>query len=120
MNGFETVTETQWGAKKVRHCLLATVSISYPKPAKLITELPLRAAGSVIPFALGNIAGQVLEYTPVVDQYTSSSTHMLIGMLVAGYGFFRSGVKLNEDMEIAGAHIGPFPIKFNKDQTIEY
>lgn len=114
MNGFETVAETKWGAKKVKRDLTSTMTLKYSKPMKIVAELPLRVAGSVVPFALGNLAGEILEHMPVVDQYTSPSTSMLLGILGAGYGFIKSGLELDENMEISGVTVTPFYASFDE------
>lgn len=90
------------------------MAIRYSTPKKIVAELPLRAAGSGVQFALGNIAGAILEHTPVVDQYTSSSTNMLLGILGAAYGFAKSGLKLDDNMELSGMTVTPFHASFDQ------
>ena len=114
MNSYETVAETKWGVKKVKRDSTSIKTLRYSRPMMFVAELPLRAAGSVVPFALGNLAGEILERTPVIDQYTSSSTNMLLGILGAAYGFTKSGLELDENMELSGMTITPLDVSFEK------
>lgn len=114
MSNFETVADTRWGVKKVKHGLEPTATVRYSKPLRYGAELPIKAAGSIVPFWLGNLAGQILEYVPVVDQFTSNDTNMLLGILAAGYGFLKSGLVLNDNMEIAGITVTPFHVPVDK------
>jgi len=114
MSNFETVAATKWGVKKVKRDFRSTKTMKYSSLMKVVAELPLRAAGSMVPFALGNLAGEILEHTPIVDQYTSNSTNMLLGILAAGYGFAKSGLELDENMELSGITVTPLEVSFDK------
>lgn len=104
---YETIADTRWGKTKVSRSFNSTKTVNYRKPLAIVAELPIRAAGSVIPFLLGAVVGEVLEHTPVIEQYTSPSTSMLFGIVAGAIGFAKSGINLDDNMQVEGVSIQP-------------
>jgi len=104
---YETIADTRWGKKKVSRNFNSTKTVSYRKPLAIAAELPIRVAGSVVPFLLGTVAGEILEYTPVIEQYTNPSTSMLLGIIAGAVGFVKSGISLDDNMQFEGISIQP-------------
>ncbi len=107
MKNFETAAETKWGTKKVRRGPNFNTTISYKSLRARAIELPIKVAGSVIPFALGNVVGEVIENIPIIDQYTNPNTNMLIGIIAGAVGFAKSGLNLDGSMHLEAITIAP-------------